>query len=324
MASGRCWNWMPHAMSERAQRFQREELRADVGQRLHRVGRTGQAVNPTVRHVAAHDRQIGLLRQQRIGEILHAAHGDLRVRELLPDRGDPAAHRRGGGRAFVVAAHDHRQPGLVRPIGRRQQAAVVAGRKHRQHARAVRAFPPEDARLLDLDVGRVGAEVEELHPRVMQQRGDDPVVAGHVGHLGVVGQRQAVFAGDARGVDETARQRFDVRRGGFDGVGQRVDDEVAALERLLDALLASRDSGRPRGSSASASRESSRRTARPARRPWRSAPSSPARDRSWSCGIRAPHRAPAPSSRCRNGSSSPGRSASAFVDSCFRAVLSGP
>ena len=107
------------------------ELRVErLDGRLQRTDRVGRlrfdrhrepAVDPGVGHVAADDRQLGLLGKHRAGEIVECAEMDANARHVLLCILPQIFHLCQRGRTLIVAGHDH---GKVVLLGQSLGAAM--------------------------------------------------------------------------------------------------------------------------------------------------------------------------------------------------------
>ena len=206
------------------ERLDDRHQRAGIARGLHAAGVGHAAVNPGVGRFAFHDRQVGLLGEDGVGELLHRTHADFRFGQLLRDLGEDRLDPLGLRRAGIVAGDDDRDPGLVRPVGRWQEVLAdvpvglaapgpeggrraVDARVHRQHARAVRSFPPEDRRqVVDVTARPVAADVHELHAAVREACCQRARLRRHIGRLRAARQRQVVLARNRVGENIAPRQ----------------------------------------------------------------------------------------------------------------------
>ncbi len=148
----------------------------------------------------------------------------------------------GVGRALVVVRHPHAEPRLMRPADRWAKVRAIRRREHRQHARAIWPLPPVQIRNVGSRAVVVAAEVEELHARIGQDRGQPAGMLGHVGHFATRRKRLPGEAGHLDRVAEAARQVLQIERFGMRRERQGMRDQppgahgrhepVATLRRL--------------------------------------------------------------------------------------------
>ena len=239
------------------ERFGGGDLRVDLAGELDAAGVAHDAVNPGVGHLALDDRDFGILLEDGVHEIVHRAHADLHAGEFLRRFVEERLDLVGLGRTGVVRRHDDGGPDRVGPIGRGREAradegilvAIPAGQPRRdagavgvgiegQHARAVGAFPPEEAGRLHAAARPVAADVHELHAAVGQHRGERAAVRRHIGHLAGTRQRHSVLAAEIGSEDEAARHLLRFAGIGFERERQRVELELAGLHVVVEPLPA--------------------------------------------------------------------------------------
>ena len=195
-------------------------------------------MNPRVGEVGAHDGQFRFLRQNEVREVLQLADPNLHAGRVLLVEIEVGLDDVRRGRPFVVGGHVQEQPGGTGPAFRRHPLGAVIIAVECEQPRTVRAFPPKKARQAKRLVHQRAAHLEELHPGVREQGGQNPRMAGHVRGLGVARQRQPVLAGDGRRPAQRADQ---ILR--FEGLvvhreRERVDGEIARADGAGDPLTA--------------------------------------------------------------------------------------
>jgi hypothetical protein len=79
--------------------------------------------------------------------------------------------------------------------------------------------------------------MQERNPRVRQQRGNDPTMAGNVGHFGVAGQFQASRPREIRRVAQASDEIFLRKCFGVGGERQAVNDEATFAKRSHQPLF---------------------------------------------------------------------------------------